>query len=416
MPTKSTGHTQGHNTPDARRPKSRQPFMKNNTLTITCRVLIALSLLVLPRIIFSAPAAETWTRLAFLSEFGKSDEATELLREVLANPTYNDVLNRIRLLGSTTTETTRAALLRIAYGDIGPQYVVPGARAFVRSLTNQSQARALLIAPQDEAIEIGFRALVGQPLGEALLARAAMGLTNDSIRLREVVACLLQADTNTTLAAIKTELLASSMKSTLECTDANQPVNLTGEAFFDDARTPYGEWSLREQACLLGKTKGVTVQMIREALGAERGVVRDFTVLAMAYASTPAMQVATGTVAERKAALTLFATNDPSFFRGDQAVCAELYGVLTNSPNLTARFSAMSFLSWRPQQCDRAALDWVAKHDPFKSRPSPRYFMMPDADRSLENRYDAMIFPLRILAEQSLRVLDARTNPPPTGP
>lgn len=379
-------------------------------------VLVGLAILAWPTLVARASTNAMWDRQEFLGQLGNGPEVDRLVHAVARKPDYYAASDEIRVLEKTRTDQARAALLRIAYGEIGQQHVEEAAIYYAASLEDKSQGRALLVSNHPKVLETGFRTVIGQPLDEALLERVATAITNDSVALRRFIAMLLQADINIALAAIKTELLARSMKSTLECSDANQPINLVGESFFDEDRIPFGEWGLREQASLLGRTKGVTVPMIREALGAERGVVRDFAVLAMAYASTPAMQVPIATVAERKAALTLFATNDSSFFRGDPAVCAELYGVLTNSPNLTARFSAMSFLSWRPQQCDRAALDWVAKHDPFKSRPSPRYFMMPDADRSLENRYDAMIFPLRSLAEQSLRVLDARTNPPPTGP
>ena len=44
----------------------------------------------------------------------------------------------------------------------------------------------------------------------------------------------------------------------------------------------------------------------------------------------------------------------------------------------------------------------VASRDPFEAEPTSRYFEMPGADRELEDKPRARIFPLRFLAEHAL--------------
>lgn len=349
---------------------------------------------------------DQWAPRTFLGAFEHNAEANQLLRNILTKKTYDEACEEIASLKRKRSDAARAALLRAAYGEIGPQYVGLAASVYVNSLEDRAQAAALLAASDSGVLECGFHALRGQPLTEALLAKAATAITNDSFGLRWNTASFLQMDTNTAFAARKASLLARAMQTTLKRREARD-LHQEQEAFFED-RLPRGEQELWTQAGLLGRTKGVTVQMILESLGSETGIVHDFAVLAMANASSPARHVPTDTLEDRKAALKLYATNDPAFFRGDPAVCAELHGVVTNSPSVTARLAALTFLTWRPQSEDKPVFEWVAANDTFKSKPAdPFYFRMAGADQSLRGKRDAAIYPLRFLAEQALKQIEA---------
>lgn len=365
--------------------------------------LIAFCYLACPLSNVSAQTDEVWTRQAFLGEFANDAEVNRMVRAVVTKPTYADALNEIEALEKMRSPKTRAALLRIAYGEIGQQYAKYGASAYASVIEGQWQARALLVSFDLEIVTEGFRRLIGQPLDEELFARAAVALTNDSLDLRRSITGVFQADTNSALAARKVVLIVQSMKTTLDCRDADR-AEPSRDNFYYDSFTA-GEASLWIQAVHLGGVRGVTTQMIQDALGSERGVVRDFATIAMAHASTPARHVPLGTLAERKEALAIFAAADTSFFSGDVAVRSELHGVLTNSPNVTARVAALSFLSWRPQPIDEAALKWVASNDTYRAKPTPRYYRMPGVDSSLESKLDAEIHPLRIEAEKILKLL-----------
>jgi hypothetical protein len=402
-PTKRIGHTRVRSTPDN---ELLHRIQKGNMKACRAAVLIAATIFTCLALESRSQTNDAWAPRKFLSTFEHNAEASQLLRNILSKKTYVEACKEITSMKNMRSETARAALLRIAYGEIGAQYVGLAASVYVNSLEDRSQAAALLAASDSGVLECGFHALRGQPLTEALLAKAATAITNDSFGLRWNTASFLQMDTNTAFAARKASLLARAMQATLKRRDARD-LRQEQEAFFEDG-LPRGEQELWTQAGFLGRTKGVTVQMILEALGSETGVVHDFAVLAMANASSPARHVPTDTLEDRKAALKLYATNDPAFFRGDPAVCAELHGVLTNSPSVTARLAAMTFLTWRPQSEDKAVLEWVAANDTFKSKPAdPFYFRMAGADQSLRGKRDAAIYPLRFLAEQALKQIEA---------
>ena len=372
-------------------------------------VLVGLLILAWPTLVARASTNAMWDRQEFLSQLGNGPEVDRLVHAVARKPDYYAASDEIRALGKTRTDQARAALLRIAYGEIGQQHVEEAAIYYAASLEDKSQARALLVASDLDVLESGFRELCGQPLDEALLARAATAITNDSLGRLWNIARLFQMDTNGVLAERKATLIVGCMKTSLTCTGA-KGLQRESEFFFEDG-LPRGESHLSIQASLLGRTKGVTVQMIRDALGSETGVVRDFAVLAMAYASTPSRHVPYDTIAQRKLALTIYATNDPAFFLGDIVVRKQLHEVLKTSLSLTARFAAMSFLSWRPQPEDIPAFEWVAANDSFKSKPvEPIYFRMAGANQSLRGKKDAEIYPLRFLAEQTLKQLDHQKN------
>jgi len=274
------------------------------------------------------------------------------------------------------TDESQAALLRIAYGEIGDWRAPQAAGKWSRNLTNRPDARALLAAQNLDVQKEGFRELCGQPLDEALFGRAAMALTNGSVGLRWNIARLLQMDTNAALAERKAALIVDSMKSTMTCRDAKHLTNIGVETFFQDDKVHSGELILWQQAHLLGITKGVTPHKIREALGSETGIVADFAAVALATT-------------------------------GDATTRVELYRVLTNSHSLTARFAALSCLSWKPQSEDVPALKWVAANDSFQSKPvDPFYFRMAGADQSLRGKKDAKIYPLRFMADQALKRIE----------
>ncbi len=67
-----------------------------------------------------------------------------------------------------------------------------------------------------------------------------------------------------------------------------------------------------------------------------------------------------------------------------------------------ARMEALKFLEVNPAKEDLEAFQIVASRDPFEAQPTFRYFEMPGADRELEDKPRARIFPLRFLAEQAL--------------
>ncbi len=347
--------------------------------------------------------SDDWSPVTFVGKWATDPNVRRHVAIAQTNMMYLDVLAIMR------TEESQAALLRIAYGEIGDWRSPQAAGKWSQNLTNPSIARALLAARSLDVQEEGFRKLCGQPLDNALLDKASQALTNDSVQIREIVASLFLSDTNVALAGKKARLVSMSMMTTLACRDAGR-VNRSMESFYDGG-LPAGEVALWVQAGRLGKMEGVTVGMIRENLGSETGVLRDFAILAIAYASTPAARVRHGTVAERKLALTIYATNGPAFFLGDIAVRKQLHEVLKTSESLTARFAAMSFLSWRPQPEDIPAFEWVAANDSFKSKPvDPFYFRMAGADQSLRDKKEALIYPLRFLADQSLKQLQAQKN------
>ena len=339
---------------------------------------------------------DDWSTVTFVGKWASDLNVRRHVAIAQTNMLYLDVLANMR------TEESQAALLRIAYGEIGDWRAPQAAGKWSQNLISPVNARALLAARNLDVQKEGFRKLSGHPLDNALLAKASQALTNDLVQIREIIARLFLSDTNLALTEEKVRLISRSMKTTLACRDAGR-LERSMENFCEDG-LPAGEVALWVQAGSLGKMEGVTVGMIREHLGSETGVLHEFEILAIAYASNPAARVRHATLAERQLAQAIYATNGPAFFLGDIAARKQLHGVLRNSESLTARFAAISFLSWRPQREDIPVFEWVAANDSFISKPvDPDYFQMAGADQSLRGKKDATIYPLRFMAEQNLK-------------
>jgi hypothetical protein len=89
---------------------------------------------------------------------------------------------------------------------------------------------------------------------------------------------------------------------------------------------------------------------------------------------------------------------------------------LFESESEMARMEALKFLEVNSAKEDLEAFQIVASRDPFEAEPAPRYFDIPGADRELEDKPRARIFPLRFLAEHALGMHAGQTITGPRSP
>jgi hypothetical protein len=304
-----------------------------------------------------------WSPATFLGKTVDDPEVTALVRAAKADRTL------IKEFGQAPTKATRAALLRIAYGETGERDEVFAADVYASSLTNRAEARALLATSQARVVAMGLRVLPAQPVDASLLDRLAAILQWDSARLRYLAADVLAGDPLKGNARRKAELVLESMKTTLECRDAE--VRVGGHPWLFHHLWRWAELSLVRQAGALARICETIPEFLLEMDLPERGCVHDFLVLARAWG-------------------------------------AEGYGrdavrqVLLESESEMARMEALKFLQVNPAREDLEAFRIVATRDPFETEPTFRYFEMPGADRELEAKPRARIFPFRFLAEQAL--------------
>jgi hypothetical protein len=304
-----------------------------------------------------------WSPATFLGKTVDDPEVTALVRAAKADRTL------IKEFGQAPTKATRAALLRIAYGENGDFDDVFAASVFASRVEDRGDARALLAATKDEVIAMGLRVLPGQPIDASLLDRLAAILQGDSARLRYLAANVLAGDPLKGNARRKAQLVLESMKTTLQCRDAEVRVGSQPGIFYH--LWGWAELSLVHQAAALARICETIPEFLLEMDLPERGCAHDFLVLARAWG-------------------------------------AEGYGrdavrqVLLESESEMARMEALKFLEVNPAKEDLEAFQVVATQDPFETEPAPRYFDMPGADLSLEDKPRARIFPLRFQAEHAL--------------
>jgi hypothetical protein len=311
-----------------------------------------------------------WKKEVFLGPWATDRTASQMVQAARTNSAF------IRELGKMRTEAARGALLRIAYGELGPMEVTTAAHEYADSLADKSGARALLILADPEAVAHGLRVLAGQPVDSELMEKLKEMLNSDSTEIRWRASLVLGADTNGITAVERATAVAGAMKTTLRCKDAQVLTSSSPESWFDD-RFPAGEHALNTQAYVLGKMKGLPSGFLAAQSLSADGIVRDFMILARGYAE-------------------------------DAAVRSELRQVLTNSPSVLARFTALELVAKDAGPEDLAALRFLSKNDRFQSEPRGNYPNKPWADLDLWNKPHAKIYPLRITAEQRLKVLEGR--------
>lgn len=321
----------------------------------------------------SAATNDTWLKTTFLGRWEGDSVVNSFVLRAATNREF------VAKLGQMRAAQAQGALLRIAYGEIGDWRAPEAANYYVNSLTNKSEARVLLAASNSKVINEGLRGLWvgGVPVDAELFERLQVIARSDSAETRGKVAKILSTDTNTALAAPKGHVIIESMRTTLQCQDASAPV-ITGESFFS------GYWSrsdvsLGEQAQALGQIAGRTPGFSLEDIPQGPELLNDFMVLARAVAKQPSDR-------------------------------PDLRRVLTRSQSSYVRFLALLAFEQGPDKNvdDIAALKRMAEEDPFAAKPlAPYYFRMPGADQSLRGKGDAMIYPLRFLAEQVVKQIEA---------
>jgi hypothetical protein len=318
-----------------------------------------------------------WSRATFLGTAVEDPEVTALVRAAKADR------NLIKEFGQAPTKATRAALLRIAYGENGDVDEVFAASVFARRVEDRGDARALLAATRDEVIAMGLATLPGQPVDASLLDRLTVILQMDSARLRYLAANVLAGDPLKGNARRKAQLVLESMKTTLQCRDAEVRVGSHTEYFHH--RWTWAELSLVHQGVALARICDTIPEFLLEMDLPELGCAHDFLVLARAWGAE-----GSGRDAVRQ--------------------------VLLESESEMARMEALKFLEVNSAKEDLEAFQLVASRDPFEAEPAPRYFDIPGADRELEDKPRARIFPLRFLAEHALGMHAGQTITGPRSP
>ena len=324
---------------------------------------------------------EPWTMNSFLGPKAMEAEVTALVRGAATNSLA------LRQLGNARTEHGRAALLRIAYGENAGRDTTFAAFSYAHSLEDKSQARALLVAKDPEAVVAGLLALIGQQVDPNLLARLSVLMQATHCRIREYGAAVLTGDTNAATAAEKARLIIDSMNSTPSCEDAQSRTSVDEAWFFHPWE--YQELALKAQAFALGRMKGITPEFLSNVPLPGSGIPRDYLLLAKDAA-------------------------------GDKSTYPELRRALTNSSSILLRFEVLARLLASPDAEDLAVVRKVAEGDPFVAEPTFWYFMKPGADKTLEFARNPRIYPLRIQAQQGLNRLAEeeakKANPAPQSP
>ncbi len=331
-------------------------------------IVMGAAALVLLRVAGNDQGDQAWTREAFLGIHANDPEVTRLVQSARTNSEFSLELR------SPRTDSARAALLRIAYGESGDSGRVNAAAfaagCYVDSLEDKSGARALLIATNREVVDCGLRALRGRPVDAELFARLKVILLSDSARLRATAAKVLGDDKGGATAEDKVHVVLESMKTVEDCKDASRKV-LVGEPFFFHPWS-WAEIALDRQACAMADIIGRPPPIHMDMPLPPVGMARDFVIIARAKI-------------------------------GDSTIRLELREVCLRSGSVWARIAAVGLLLEGPTSEDIATVKKVAESDPFQARPTPFYFRMPDADRSLKSRTEAKIYPVRYLAQQGLK-------------
>jgi hypothetical protein len=276
-----------------------------------------------------------WSRATFLGTAVEDPEVTALVRAAKADR------NLIKEFGQAPTKATRAALLRIAYGENGDVDEVFAASVFARRVEDRGDARALLAATRDEVVAMGLATLPGHPVDVSLLERLGVILQGDSARVRYLAADVLAGDPLKGFAQRKAELVLHSMKTTLRCRDAEARVG--GHPWLFHHPWRWAELSLVSQAASLASICETIPGFLLEMDLPERGYARDFLVLARAWGAE-----GSGRDAVRQ--------------------------VLLESESEMARLQALKLLEVNPTTEDLEAFQVVASRDPFEAEPTFQYF------------------------------------------
>ena len=218
----------------------------------------------------------------------------------------------MRKLGEMGTEQARAAMLRIAYGEIGGQYVGYAASVYARTLREKCQVRALLVSDSEKCLEAGLAPLMRLRLYECVMDRELFELLRRTIRfdsalLRSSSADAMQATAGTNYGSTVAQLIVDSMKTTLQTKDANQMIAVGPDHINFSESWKRGEYSLSEQALALGRVKGLPLRRLAELTPSEPGLVWEAVLLAR-------------------------------FVAGEEAVRSEFYHLLTNCPSARLRW------------------------------------------------------------------------------
>ena len=316
-----------------------------------------------------AAAENHWNRDHFLGSWRGDVEATHLVSAARKDPRV------ISKLANERTDAARAALLRIAYGELGEGPSAAYASGlYVASLENKTDARALLVATNFDVVVTGVRAILGQPIDPELMSMVQRLMRCDSARVRGLTAKLIRLDTNKDTAVEKAEAIARSMATTSGCVDANDPV-ATGELWFDHYWRQ-AELSLAEQAYALVKIESVPADFISDLEWNEAALAEEFLSIARAAC-------------------------------GDTAARPKLSNILLDSESPLARMMSLSVLRIDPDSGELAAIERMAQYDRFQAKPNARYAEVETRKRVETETSGGLVYALRVMARQALEDLES---------
>ena len=270
----------------------------------------------------SSMSAAEWTTEAFLGSWRTDSTATSLVRSCATNRL------KIAQLSSIRTPAAQAALLRIAYGELGEPPSPQAADLFVQTLADKKAARALLVADHPDVIRAGLRALIGSEIDPPLFNQLTNLLCSSYALVRGATANMIAADPSSPPPEAASWIVAS-MNSTQACRDAT---NLL--AIMDwECKFSTWEFALGQQAQALGAIRWDASSL--PSSNAAAGAVVDFLKLA-------------------------------KFLAGDRNAREAVRQVLLESPSPWARVQALLALTVRhPAPEDMSAIRLVASSDPF---------------------------------------------------
>jgi len=304
------------------------------------------------------------TKECFLGALANDADVNRLVLTVKTNYGF------IGKLGKEKSEKARAALLRIAYGEIGDHYVINAASWFRMSLEDKCLARPLLVADNPEVCDCGLGATKGCHVDGQLFALLKRCLCLDSALTRHNAAWVLAASTDDGLSKAKAELILESMKTTLATKDSKRKITFGTEMAYQNI-WPIGEYSLSEQAKLLGKLPGIASETLRLAAPNEDGPVRNYMTLARAYA-------------------------------GDNGVKNDVKRLLKESQSERLRLCAVEAFAALANKDDIPFLQTIAETDPSHREAVAGHYQESDA-RVVDG--ETVVFPVRMAAGEVVKSL-----------
>lgn len=237
----------------------------------------------------------------------------------------------VRRLSELGTPEARTILLDVALGRHGRGSQTWAARCFVKAMEQPREARALLVATNQEIVTIGLLALRGEAVDQGLLADLKRLLQSPDVHVRVGCARIIRHAPANQSPAETVRAVIESIRTVHTIDRADEPMKAANESI--SVRTEAG-WAYETMISALSQSPSLDLKLLQELTPSDTGLPRDCLFIARAQ-------------------------------RGERLLGEELRRILRSCPNSGVRWASLQPFADRGTLEDVPFLEQLAQTDPL---------------------------------------------------